>query len=57
VNKPGKAKTRQVTLQMINAEKKKVLKGKTISYSHNYVNNFINDLVFFLDVGKVFNTV
>jgi len=57
VNKPGKAKTRQETLQMINAETEKVLKGKTVSFAHNYVNNFIDDLVFFLDVGKAFNTV
>jgi len=42
---------------MINAEREKVLKGKTISSSHNYVNNFIDDLVFFLDSGKAFNTV
>jgi len=42
---------------MINAEREKVLKAKTISSSYNYVNNFIDDLVFFLDVGKAFNTV
>ena len=47
VNKPGKAKTKQETLQMINTEREKVLKGKTMSSSHNYVNNFIDDLVFF----------
>jgi len=42
---------------MINAEREKVHKGKTVSSAHNYVNNFIDDLVFFLDVGKAFNTV
>ena len=57
VNMPGKAKTRQETLQMINAERDKVLEDKTISSSHNYVNNFIDDLVYFLDVGKAFDTV
>ena len=57
VNKPGKAKTREEALQMINEEREKVLKGKTISSSHNYVNDFINDLVFWLDVVKAFNTV
>jgi len=57
VNKPGKTKTTQETLQMINAEREKVLKGKTISSSHNYVNNFFENLVFFSNVGKAFNMV
>jgi len=42
---------------MINAEKEKVHKGKSISPSYNYVNNFINDLIIFLYVGKAFNDV
>ena len=57
VNKPGKAKTRQKTLQMIDAERDEVLENMKIFSSHDYINNFIDDLIFFLDVGKAFNTV
>ena len=42
---------------MINAEREKMRKCKTISYLHNHVNNFIADLVLFLDIGIVFNSV
>ena len=54
VNKLGQAKTRQERFLMINAKREKVHKGKTISSTYNYVNNFLDDLVLFLDVGKSF---
>ena len=57
VKLPDEAETGQETFQMINAEREKVLKADTISCSHNYINNFINYIVFFLNVGKAFNIV
>jgi len=48
MNKYGKTKTRQEPLKIINAEREKVHKGKTISSSHNYINNVDSEQISWL---------